>query len=200
MANNDGPPPNKIHIDGEHDSKTNWLAWIALIAGLLALLLALSRCDREPDEVVAAPENISLTEPEVPAATVAGVGGLGAYLGGTDAVPRTFAFETLNFDTGKSDIRDQDRAELTSIGDTLKQNATTRIRVVGYADARGSDPANAALGKARADSVKQALVTGGIAGDRIETASGGEDDPVADNQTGSGQAANRRTELVVLQR
>ena len=36
----DGAPPRSIHIEKK---KVNWLAWIALIAGILALLLALSR-------------------------------------------------------------------------------------------------------------------------------------------------------------
>ena len=56
------------------------------------------------------------------------------------------------------------------------------------------------LGKARADSVKAALVAKGIDGARIETISGGENDPVDTNATASGQAENRRTELVVIAR
>jgi outer membrane protein OmpA-like peptidoglycan-associated protein len=48
--------------------------------------------------------------------------------------------------------------------------------------------------------VKAALVAEGIAASRLETASGGETNPVDTNATSSGQAENRRTELVVLQR
>jgi outer membrane protein OmpA-like peptidoglycan-associated protein len=48
--------------------------------------------------------------------------------------------------------------------------------------------------------VKAALVAGGIDAARLETASGGETNPVDSNTTSSGQAENRRTELVVLQR
>ena len=84
--------------------------------------------------------------------------------------------------------------------DHCQQYGTTHVRIAGYADARGSDAANAALGKARADAVKAGLVAQGIAGDRIETVSGGESDPVGTNATASGQAENRRTELVVTSR
>ena len=56
------------------------------------------------------------------------------------------------------------------------------------------------LGKSRAESVKSSLVAGGIPAARIETASGGETNPVDSNATASVQAENRRTELVVLQR
>jgi len=44
------------------------------------------------------------------------------------------------------------------------------------------------------------LVTKGVDAGRIETASGGAEDPVASNSTAQGEAENRRTELVVLSR
>ena len=131
---------------------------------------------------------------------LAGTSALGGYLAGTDAAPHSFTFEKLNFDTAKSDIRAADQDEITTIATTLKQYPTAHVRIAGYADARGSDAANVALGKARADSVKAALVSLGIDGGRIETASGGTNDPVANNSTPSGQAENRRTELVVTSR
>uniref|UniRef100_UPI0020C703E9 OmpA family protein n=1 Tax=Sphingomonas bacterium TaxID=1895847 RepID=UPI0020C703E9 len=131
-------------------------------------------------------------------AALAGVSGLNTYLGGTDAAPRSFTFEKLKFDTAKSDIRPADAGEIDTIATTLKQYGTAKVRIAGYADARGSDAANAALGKSRADAVKAALVAKGIDGGRIETVSGGAADPVDTNATASGQAENRRTELVVV--
>jgi outer membrane protein OmpA-like peptidoglycan-associated protein len=115
-------------------------------------------------------------------------------------LPRTFVFEKLNFDTAKSEIRAADRDELNTLAAALKQYPNARIRIVGYADSRGAAAANATLGKERADSVKAALVAEGIADTRLETASGGETNPVDTNATSTGQAENRRTELVVLQR
>ena len=64
----------------------------------------------------------------------------------------------------------------------------------------GSSAANDTLGKERADAVKVALVKQGVDAGRIETVSGGEADPVDSNATASGQAQNRRTELVVTSR
>jgi outer membrane protein OmpA-like peptidoglycan-associated protein len=89
---------------------------------------------------------------------------------------------------------------VNDVATTLAKYPTTRIRIAGYADARGDDAANAALGKARADSVKAALVGKGIDGGRIETVSGGETDPVDTNATAGGRFENRRTELVVTAR
>ncbi|WP_375429396.1 OmpA family protein [uncultured Sphingomonas sp.] len=130
----------------------------------------------------------------------AGVSQVGPYLAGTEAAPRTFVFERLNFASASSAIRPVDQAELAAIATTLNQYPNSRVRVVGYADARGSDPANAQLGQSRADAVKAALTGAGIAATRIDTGTGGEADPVDTNATAPGRAENRRTELVVLQR
>lgn len=202
----EGAPAREVYVE---EKKTNWLAWLALAAGLLALLVYF--INRSNDGVERATETTAVTETtpaevtntmvappetaEVPFTT-----GLGTYLAGSDATPRTFAFENLKFDTGKSEVRTSDRAEIDGIVATLRESANARIRVVGYADARGNSAANTALGKARADSVKAALVAAGIASTRIETASGGETDPVETNATAGGQAENRRSELVVLSR
>ncbi|MEH6433919.1 OmpA family protein [Massilia sp. DD77] len=216
----DGTPPSNIHV-GPATKKANWIPWILLALGLLALLFGLRRCSDERDSApvaavpatapvadtatvpATAPATVATPAPAaVPAtgAVLAGTSGVGSYLAGTEALPRTFVFEKLHFDTSKSDIRPVDRDELNTLGAALKQYPNARIRIVGYADARGAATANATLGKERAESVKAALVADGIAATRIETASGGETNPVDSNATSTGQAENRRTELVVLQR
>lgn len=204
---NDNRPegaPSHIHI--EKNKGFNWLPWLLLALGLLALLFALSRCNRE-DTVAVAPAPTA-TPTEVVAATpnagsadaLVGTSGLGTYLAGTEPLPRTFTFEKLNFDTAKSNVRPADAAEVNEVAATLKQYPNARIRIAGYADARGTDAANMALGKVRADSVKSALVAQGINAGRIETVSGGENDPVDTNATAGGRFENRRTELVVTAR
>lgn len=213
MANpdhkNNGAPRN-VHVGPE--KKAKWLPWLLLALGLLALLFGLKSCKKEEPvqtaPVIAVPSvdqtPIAATPMTAPAAETTGVlSGLstvGSYLGSTEAVPRTFVFEKLNFDTAKSDIREQDREELNLLATALKQYPNARMRIVGYADARGSASANATLGKDRAESVEAALVAQGISAERLETASGGESDPVDTNATASGQFENRRAELVVLQR
>lgn len=201
-----GAPPTHIHV--EKDRQPGWLkalAWLALAAGVLALLLGLSRCNRDetvtPVATATSDSTVVATTPNAASATaLASTSTLGGYLAGTDPAPRSFQFDKLNFDTAKSDIRAADAAEIVQIAGVLKQYGTARVRVAGYADARGSTAANVALGKARAEAVKNALVDKGIAATRIETVSGGEGDPVDTNATTTGQAENRRTELVVTSR
>jgi len=198
--------PHHIHI--QKDKTFNWLPWLIAALALLALLFALSRCHRDDTAAVAPAPAASASPGEVVGTTpnagradaLAGTAGLGTYLAGTEATPRTFTFEKLNFDTAKSEVRPADQAEVGQVAATLKQYGTAHIRIAGYADARGPDAANMALGKARADAIKAALVSQGIDASRIETVSGGEHDPVDTNATASGRFENRRTELVVTAR
>ncbi|MGI4730482.1 MAG: OmpA family protein [Janthinobacterium lividum] len=203
-----GAPPREIHIEKK---PVNWLAWIALILGILAALLALSRCNRNEDAVVApAPTSTATATPPVGIKHVALPGGrtvdlqpqtlnydLQAFLASAAAAPRTFTFDKLNFDTASSQIRADDQPTLSALGQILAAYPKATVRLVGYADARGSDVANAKLGADRAASVAKALTATGIAAGRIATGSGGDSNPVASNQTSTGQFQNRRTELVV---
>ena len=198
----DGAPPTHIHVE---KTKTNWLAWLLLGLGLLALLLALGRCAMRDDTAAVAPTDppgavVATTPNAGTSEALAGVSTLGTYLAGNDAAPRRFVFEKLNFDTAKSDVRADDAAEIRQIAGTLKQYSSARVRIAGYADSRGSDAANMALGKARADAIKSALVGQGVDAVRIETVSGGETDPVDTNATNGGRFENRRAELVVTSR
>ena len=197
--NTGGAPPEHIHIGPA--KKTNWLAWILLALGILAALLALSRCHRtDTVSTTAAATGVAGDATVVAATTTASVGELGDYLAGTETAPRTFAFDNLNFDTAKSDIRPADQATVDQVATVLAQYPKARIRIAGYADARGSDASNLKLGGDRAEALKAALIAKGINAGRIETVSGGMDDPVATNATARGEAENRRTELVVLSR
>lgn len=226
MANNDDHRPGEpshIHLGPNHEKKFNWLPWLLLALGLLALLFALSRCGR--DEAAVAPvvtnetETVTNTTTTTATAVPAGTGNLnlpggrvlavtpggvneqvGGFLAGTEPTPRTFQFDRLNFDTARSEIRAQDQEDLNQMAEILQAYPNARIRVVGYADARGSDPANQQLGLARANAVKAALGAKGVAANRVETASGGEQDPVDTNATAEGQAENRRTEVVIVSR
>jgi len=78
----------------------------------------------------------------------------------------------------------------------LSENRGRKIRLEGHADERGSREYNMALGQRRGDAIRKASNLLGVANDRMETVSFGEDKPRA---TGSDEAAwsqNRRVEIV----
>ena len=221
MANNDDHRPGEpshVHLGPKHEGgKFNWLPWLLAALGLLALIFLLSRCNNtDRDEVAVTnttetvtnttttttPGSLALPGGAVLAVTPDGINNqVGTFLAGTDVTPsRAFSFDKLNFDTSKSEVRAADQGDLNQMAQILQAYPTAKIKVVGYADARGSDPANLKLGADRANSVKAALVAQGVAADRIETASGGESEPVDTNTTAGGQAENRRTEVVIVSR
>jgi outer membrane protein OmpA-like peptidoglycan-associated protein len=207
--NTQGAPPREIHIEKK---KTNWLAWILLALGILAALLALSRCHRQ-DTAAVAPAPAPAAAPATPPVAVEHVtlpGGkvvdlqpktmnydLQGFLASSAPAPRTFTFDKLNFDTASSAIRAEDRPTLSALSQILAAYPKSIVRLVGYADARGADATNQKLGADRAAAVAKALTDAGIDAKRVTTASGGDSNPVASNATAGGQFENRRTELVV---
>ena len=66
----------------------------------------------------------------------------------------------------------------------------------GHTDNVGSPASNKTLSEARAKSVVSAIVSQGVAADRLSPVGFGQDKPIADNSTDEGRAKNRRVELV----
>lgn len=93
-------------------------------------------------------------------------------------------------------------AATTSLDDFIKIAKVldgTIIEIAGNTDPNpASDPTdeyNVKLSKQRADAVKQYFIMNGISADRIVTVGNGSSNPVADNNTDEGRAANRRTDV-----
>ncbi len=189
----------------EGAKKPNWLLWALLLAGLIALLLlGLRGCDRKKDgrvtETVSTTTTAAATAPTATgaAATTSSFNeDVKTFLASNDPAPKTFTFDKVLFDTASATIRPDDQATVDDLAATLASYPKAKVRLVGYTDARPVTGGNVRLGADRAAAVAKSLEAKGIAADRIETATGGASDPAASNATASGQAANRRTELVV---
>ena len=80
----------------------------------------------------------------------------------------------------------------------LKSSPTLKVSIEGHCDSRGSDEYNLALGERRAHVVKSYLVSLGVASDRLETISYGEELPADSAMTKTAWAMNRRTEFKAI--
>lgn len=103
------------------------------------------------------------------------------------------------FDFDKSDIRPDSRPVLDEAAALLRQNKDINSSIEGHTDALGSDEYNQALSIRRAEAVFRFLVNRGVAPERLEVSGFGESRPVADNDTESGRAQNRRVEIHVVE-
>ncbi len=101
------------------------------------------------------------------------------------------------FDSGKYTLKPGTREKLAKIGGILLAHPGLKLEVEGHTDSVGSDEYNQKLSEQRANSVRDYLVSEGLAGDSITAAGLGKTSPVADNSTPSGRQQNRRVELVV---
>jgi len=104
----------------------------------------------------------------------------------------------VHFDFDKSDIRTDSRPVLDEAAQTLLGYPNVRVSVEGHTDAIGSAAYNERLSVRRAEAVFRYLVNHGVSPDRMEVVGYGKSRPVADNETESGRAQNRRVELHVV--
>ena len=113
-------------------------------------------------------------------------------------LPTTYTLSNLQFEVGKSSIKEGSHKTLDELVEFLERKKGTKIRITGHTDSDGNDAANLQLSKDRAANVKRYLINKGIQPGRVETAGHGETQPVALNSTAAGKAMNRRTEVHIL--
>src|SRR5262249_35963656 len=189
--------------------------WPALVGGLAALAFLIFLVSRglQPhvastptDAPAAAPRQLtSITLPDGGKVDV-GEGGsvyqLNRFLADKSStdLPKRFVFDDLHFESGSTRLTPDGQQTATALLSVLKAYPSVRVALEGHTDSTGAAAANKALSQQRADAVKQMLVDGGVAADRIEAQGYGQERPVADNNSDTGRARNRRLELVVTQR
>ena len=102
------------------------------------------------------------------------------------------------FTSGKSDLLPTAQVKLNEVAKALtEQDPESRMSVEGFTDSQGTPAYNQDLSQKRAQSVRDYLVSRGIASDRITAEGFGLNRAIADNHTPEGRANNRRVEIVV---
>lgn len=105
--------------------------------------------------------------------------------------------QVIYFDFDSDALKDDARSTLDAKITILNASPDVKLRVAGNTDERGSDEYNLALGQRRAAAAKRYLTDHGIAGDRIDIISYGEERPVATGHDESAWSQNRRDEFEI---
>ncbi len=114
--------------------------------------------------------------------------------------PERVILEGVNFRTGTDELLPRAQTVLDEIARDLVEDLTDlRLEIHGYTDAVGTEETNLNLSRRRAESVRNYLMSKGVAGDRLTAIGFGEADPVAPNNTPEGRSQNRRVEFRVSQ-
>jgi len=104
----------------------------------------------------------------------------------------------VNFESGSARLTSESRIILNNAAAELVKYPTLSVLVAAYTDSQGSARFNQSLSQKRADSVRNYLVSKGVASSALKATGFGEVNPIASNDTAEGRAENRRVELSVI--
>jgi len=109
--------------------------------------------------------------------------------------------QQIFFEFNKSVIKPQSYLLLATVAKILTLHPEiTQIRIEGHTDTVGKHDYNVKLSQARAESVRQHLITvNGIEPNRLTAVGFGPDHPIAPNDTDEGRAKNRRSEFIIVE-
>ncbi|WP_205940741.1 OmpA family protein [Pedobacter paludis] len=102
------------------------------------------------------------------------------------------------FDFDKTALKDAAKTNVQSLASSLNQYPDTDIKIIGHTDNKGTEVYNQGLSERRAAAVKAYAVSQGVPASRLVTIGKGFAEPIADNETDAGRAANRRVEIVIV--
>ena len=97
----------------------------------------------------------------------------------------------LYFAYDKSDINSEGRTKIRTLAKLITDNNLS-VRVEGHCDERGTREYNLALGEKRAKTVAELLIINGVASDKIDTVSYGEEKPASPGSNERSWSQNRR--------
>ena len=109
------------------------------------------------------------------------------------------AHPPIQFESGGDRITLESVPTLDRLADFLLFEPTIRVQIIGHTDSDEKAPGdNLRLSAIRAEAVRTQLLARGVEPDRLITLGLGHTDPIADNLTKTGKAANRRIEFLLL--
>ena len=106
-----------------------------------------------------------------------------------------YKLEHVNFEFDSAKLTAGSTAMLDEGVKILKRHSDLKVEIAGHTDSQGAEEYNQGLSERRAQTVADYLIGHGANGSNISVKGYGESQPVADNGTKEGRAANRRVEL-----
>lgn len=104
----------------------------------------------------------------------------------------------VQFEFDKWELSHDSRARLEKLSDAMRKLPKARLRISGHCDERGTEEYNLALGHRRAEIARDYMLKLGVAENRVETVSYGDQVPAIAGSTEEAWAANRRDEFIRL--
>jgi len=101
------------------------------------------------------------------------------------------------FDFDKSNINKAGQAVIDQVLADAHKMGSVHVSATGHTDRAGTEAYNMALSLRRADSVRDALIKGGVSADAITVAGRGESEPAVPTADGVREQANRRVEIIL---
>ena len=101
----------------------------------------------------------------------------------------------VQFEQSKAKLLNSSKEELDRLTKHLLENEQVKAEIIGHTDNLGDDQVNQKLSQERAEAVRQYLLSGGVAPDRVKAIGKGETEPKTTNESPEGRAMNRRVEV-----
>ncbi|WP_294821869.1 OmpA family protein [uncultured Flavobacterium sp.] len=105
---------------------------------------------------------------------------------------------TILFNSGKATFKEETMPVLNSMLAIFKEYPQAKFSIEGHTDSDGSNALNQTLSENRASAVRNFLIEGGVAADRLMSTGYGETKPIASNKNAKGKAQNRRVEIKLI--
>jgi outer membrane protein OmpA-like peptidoglycan-associated protein len=116
-----------------------------------------------------------------------------------DPIESKIAFESLEFENGKSDILPNMHSDLAKLGNFLIDHPDEKLKISGHTDSSGNEDLNLQLSQSRADAIKAYLITEFKIDDQRITAIGyGSSKPIVQEVTDEHKQLNRRVEFELI--
>jgi OOP family OmpA-OmpF porin len=112
----------------------------------------------------------------------------------------TVTMSNIFFEFGSANLEKESFIELNRLADVLTENRNMAIELQGHTDNVGPAEVNLKLSQARANSVRDYLLTKNVPIEKVTSVGLGESRPKASNDTTEGQALNRRVEFVITKK